>query len=170
MSRPSSDEYAPYYAVYIDRVPDGDVCLALEARLGTTLDLLASIDDARAGHRYAQDKWSIKQLLGHVIDAERVFAVRCLHFARGAAAPLPSFDQDEFVKHGGFDRRPWAGLIHEFETLRRANLALFRSLDDESGRRRGIASDVSFSARSLPWIIAGHEIHHVEVLKDRYLG
>lgn len=169
MIRPNRDEYAPYYEKYTSLVAEGDIVNTLGQQLGTTLALLETIDETRAGARYAPDKWSIKEVVGHLIDAERVFADRALRFARGDQNPQPGFDQDEYVRNGDFDARRLADLAGEFESVRRANLAFFKSLSEEAWSRRGVANDAPVSVRGLAHIIAGHELHHVQVLKTRYL-
>jgi uncharacterized damage-inducible protein DinB len=167
--RPSETEYAPYYGRYIGLVPEGDVIEILSRQLEETLGLLGDIPESQAGHRYAPDKWSIKEVIGHVVDSERIFAYRALRFARNDKAAIEGFDQDEFARNSGFDERSLADLVEEFNHVRRANLLLFRSFADEALNRRGIASEVEVSVRALLYIIAGHERHHMEVLKSRYL-
>jgi uncharacterized damage-inducible protein DinB len=167
--RPSTTEYAPYYGQYIGLVPEGDIVQTLSLQLEETLSLLGNISESQAGHRYAPDKWSIKEVIGHIVDSERIFAYRALRFARNDKAPIEGFDQDEFAQNSGFDERSLADLVEEFNHVRRANLLLFRSLSDEALSRQGIASEVEVSVRALLFIIAGHERHHMEVLKTRYL-
>ncbi|HEY2093567.1 MAG TPA: DinB family protein [Thermoanaerobaculia bacterium] len=167
-SRPGPDEYAEYYGRYIDQVPDGDVATLLESQGNATQKLLSAIGEEKAGYRYEPDKWSIKQVIGHITDAERVFAYRLLAFARGEKQPLPGFDQDEYMETANFDARSLAELSKELASTRRATLSLIRSLDDEAWTRRGVASDNPISARALAWITAGHERHHLNVLRERY--
>lgn len=168
VDRPGADETAPYYRQYIERVAADDVTLALEQQGERTRRLLAGLDEARADHRYAPQKWSVKEVVGHVIDAERVFGFRAFAFARGDGSPLPSMDQDVYAASAGYQKRRLADIADELVCVRRATLALFRSLDSEAAARSGIASGVSFSVRSLAWIIAGHELHHAAVLRERY--
>jgi hypothetical protein len=168
MQRPAEDEYADYYRLYVSKVPDGDVCDTLTAQLAETRRLLAVFGEEGGNHRYAPDKWSVKQVVGHVIDVERVFAVRCLAFARGDETPWPGIDQDVYMRAVDFDRRSLAGLSEELSAVRAASLALFHGIEEEAWTRRGSASGNRFSARSMPWIMAGHERHHVGVLRDRY--
>jgi len=168
-TRPSTTEYAPYYERYISLVPEGDIIQTLGQQLEETLSLLGSISESQASHRYAPGKWSIKEVVGHIIDSERLFACRALRFARNDKAALAGFDQDEYVQNGGFDERKLADLAEEFSHVRRANMLLFASLGDEPLGRRGIANEVEVSVRALLYIIAGHERHHAEVLKTRYL-
>jgi uncharacterized damage-inducible protein DinB len=168
--RPGADDHAPYYGVYVRQVPDGDVLETLAREVGGTVALLEPLDETQATYRYAPGKWSVKEVLGHVIDVERVFAQRALHFARNDAAPLPSMEQDGWVETGYFDRRTLASLLEEFRVVRQANLAMFRGFDSEAWANRGVASGVEFTVRSIPYIIAGHEIHHRKVLEARYLS
>jgi len=167
--RPATSEVAEYYRSYVDGVPGDDVLGTLDDEGRETERVFGGIDEARGTHRYAPGKWSIKELLGHVIDGERVFAYRALRMARGDATPLPSFDQDLFVANSGADRRTLADLVAEFRHLRIANLILFRSLAPEDWERHGTASNVPFVVCSFPWILVGHELHHRKVLVERYL-
>ena len=168
-SRPAPDEYAEFYAGYVGQVPDGSVMDTLAAGAKHTLGLVAGLTEARAGHRYAPGKWSIKEVVGHVIDSERVFAYRGLCFARNDRTPLPGFDENAYVAVAGFDPRPLAELASELRLVRAASIALFTSLDEEALARRGTANDRLHTARAVPWIIAGHELHHLDVVSKRYL-
>lgn len=167
--RPQDNEYASHYARYIQHVPDGDIVEMLEHQIADTLALLGGVSAERADHRYAPDKWSIKEVVGHVSDAERVFAYRALRFARNDQTPLPPFDENEFVRNAGFDRRTLPDLAAELEAVRRASVCLFRSLSDEELVRRGVASGHEITPRALAFIIAGHERHHAKLLRERYL-
>lgn len=170
LPRPAAGDAAPYYFTYIDQVPEGDVFAVLEGGVAETRRLLAGLAPEQERHRYAPGKWTVREVLGHVIDAERVFGYRAFHIARGQAAPLPSMEQEEFVATAGADRRPVAELLDELDLLRRGHLALFRSLDEEAWERTGTASGVTFRARAFPFMLAGHEIHHRRGLAERYLG
>lgn len=168
--RPAADECAPFYHGYLRQVPDGDVRGTLE-RLGGELDaLLAGLDPALAGHRYAPGKWSVAEVLGHVADAERVFAGRALWFARGGEAALPGFEQDDFVAAGRFDRRELADLAAEIRAIRASTLALVRGFDPGVLGRAGIASGSRCTVRAAIWMLAGHAEHHRRILEQRYLG
>ena len=169
IARPQSTEYQSYYERYVSLVPEGDVIKVLTEQLDETLALLRSIPEDKAGFRYGPDKWSIKELVGHVIDGERIFAYRALRFARGDQTPLPGFEQDDYVLNANFDERPLSELADEFEHVRRANLLMFGRLDEAAWNRRGSASEAEVSVRALAFIIAGHERHHVKVLKEKYL-
>lgn len=168
-TRPSADEFAPYYGTYVNKVADGDIVATLKGQIGTTLSYLRGIPESRGGHRYAEGKWSIREVVGHLSDAERVFAYRALRFARGDATPLPGFDENEFMKRARLDDRSLASLIAEFEAVRGASIALLDGLFPEEWTRHGTASGKDVSVRGLAWIIAGHEVHHLEVLKSRYV-
>jgi hypothetical protein len=168
-TRPDATEHAPYYGRYIAQVPESDAISALESQMADALALLRTIPEARGEHRYGPDKWTIKEVLGHVIDAERVFAYRALRFARKDETPLPGFDENTYVPAGGFNRRTLADLISEWEEVRRSNLSFFRGLTPEAWTRRGLASENPFTVRALAFVIAGHGRHHVEILRTRYL-
>jgi len=166
--RPSADEHDPYYAKYIALVPDGDLLALLSAQIEETCNLLKNVPESKAGYRYAPGKWSIKEVVGHLSDTERIFSYRALRFARVDATPLPGFEQDDYVKAANFDARQLAELVSEFRAVRQTTVALFRSFDEDAFRRRGVASDKSISVRALAYNIAGHELHHVEILRTRY--
>jgi hypothetical protein len=169
IARPAPNEYAPYYGTYIAAVPDGDVLGLLATQVDQTAALLGGVPASRWGHRYAPGKWSVAEVLGHVIDVERVFAYRALRFARGDATPLPGFDENAWAPLSGYDDRPLPDITAELRAVRLATVALFRGFDAEAVGRRGTANQVEFTVRSIPWIIAGHERHHVRVLRERYL-
>lgn len=168
-ARPESDEYAAYYEKYVSLVPDGEVVETLERQGAETLTLLRGLPEERGGHRYGPDKWSVKQLVGHILDTERVFAYRALVIARGEQRSLPSMDQDEYMTGADFDARTLADLADEFEAVRRSTLHLFGHLSPEAWRRRGTASDNEVTVRALAYITAGHEAHHMRILRERYL-
>lgn len=170
ITAPIAGEYAAYYGRYIELVPSGDVVTALGAQPGETLELLSRIPEEQGDYRYAPGKWSIKQVLGHIIDAERVFAYRALRFARNDAQPLASFEQDGYVLEGAFGDSRLADLIDQFVCVRRSTVWLFRSLPPQAWMRQGIASDNPVSVRALAYIIAGHELHHRRILKEKYLS
>lgn len=134
-----------------------------------TLALLRGLSESQADSRYAPGKWSVKELVGHLIDSERIFTYRALRFARNDKTELPGFEQDDYIKHASFGARSIGDLADELEHVRRASLDLFRSLDEEAWQRRGLANDAEISVRALAYIIAGHELHHVQVLKTKYL-
>jgi uncharacterized damage-inducible protein DinB len=169
IARPPEGEYLPYYGRYIGLVPDGDIVEALRTQIGETLSLLRGIDDARALYRYAPGKWSIKEVVGHMADVERVMAYRALRVARDDETPLPGFDENAYVPAAKFDARSLASLAHELAAVRAATIAFFETLDPSAATRRGTANDATITARALAYIIAGHERHHVKLLRERYL-
>ena len=166
---PERTEAAEYYFTYIDQVAAGDIRRILETQSAETLAFLETISDERSLHRYAPGKWSIREVIGHVNDTERLFAFRAFWFARGLDEPLPSFDQDVAAAAAGSDERAWASHIDEFRAVRGATLAFFRDLDEPAWDRRGVASGYSFTVRALAYIIAGHLEHHTRILRERYL-
>lgn len=169
MSRPDRTEYAPYFDRYVSRVPDKDIGTVLFEQLSQFGGLIGRIDEERAGYRYAEGKWSIKQVVGHVVDTERIFDYRALAIARGDGTPLPPFDQDAYVKNGGFDARTMTDIAVEFTSLRQSTIRLFGSFAGDVWERRGIAGDNEATVRAIAWIVAGHLVHHREVLLERYL-
>jgi uncharacterized damage-inducible protein DinB len=168
LPRPASDEYNSFYAGYVAQVPDGEILKTLEAQLREVRSLLSTIAEGRGVHRYAEGKWSIKEVIGHMCDAERIFSYRALRFARADATDLASFDENAYVPAGKFDRRTMASLVDEVVQVRDATMSLVRTLDAEMGARRGRASGKEISVRALVWIIVGHMTHHVAVLRERY--
>lgn len=168
--RPAEDEYAPYYGRYISRVPDGDLCVILASQLADTLALVRAIPEQRGTHRYADGKWSIKEVIGHLSDCERIMSYRALRFARADQTPLPGFEQNDYVPPGGFDRRTLQDLSEELAAVRQATLHLLQHLDSAAFTRGGTASGNRVTVRALAYIIAGHERHHVEILKAKYLA
>lgn len=169
IARPESTEYAPYYDRYVSLVPAGDLLAVLTNQGRETRQLLGSVPDAKAGHRYAAGKWSIREVVGHVMDAERVFCHRALRFARDDRTPLPGFDEQAWTPAGKFDSRSLPDLTQELATVRQATLALFGGFDAEMLGRRGVANGKEVSVRALAYIIAGHERHHCAILRERYL-
>ena len=168
--RPQRSEAKDYFWKYIDRIPDGDICAALDRQGRETVALLRSIGDAQSRHRYAEGKWSIREAAGHVSDCERLFLGRAFWFARGFTTELPSFDQEVAAAAYPADARPWDALIEEFETVRAATLSFFKGLPDEAWTKTGVASGNLFSVRALAYLIAGHADYHNELLRDRYLA
>ena len=166
---PDRTEAADYYFTYIDQVGPRDIREILRAQKAETLAFLQSIDDAKSLHRYAPDKWSIREVVSHLNDTERVFVFRALWFARGFDSPLPSFDQGVAISSAAADKRSWTSHIEEFGSVREATLAFFENLPVEAWTRRGIASGNPFTVRALAYISAGHVTHHMAVLQTRYL-
>ncbi|MFB3921167.1 MAG: DinB family protein [Terriglobia bacterium] len=167
--RPKSDEAGASYFTYINQVTGDDPLRAIEAQLEESLAFLAKISEAKSLHRYAPEKWSIRQVLNHVTDTERAFVFRALWFARGFATPLPGFDQNIAAAGADADKISWAEHIEEFRRVRLATISLFRNLPPDAWMRRGIASDNPFTVRALAFIIAGHVAHHLRILRERYL-
>jgi uncharacterized damage-inducible protein DinB len=170
----ADDEYAPFYAGYVARAREAtagavDAVAHLAAQGERTAALLAGVPEARAGFRYAPGKWSVREVVGHLADTERIMAYRVLRIGRGDATPLPGFDQDAYMATSGFDARTLADLAEELAAVRQATVALLAHLDSAALARRGTASDKPVSVRALVGIIAGHELHHLAILKERYL-
>lgn len=169
LGRPEANEYAEYYGRYVTRVPDGNILDIIERQIDESGRFLGAITEKKASYRYAPGKWSVKQVVGHVIDIERLFQYRGLVFARNDRTPLPSMEQDEWASHANFDDRTFADLTAEYRITRQSGLTLFRSFNDDISLRRGIANNVEFTVRSIPYILAGHDIHHLTVIRERYL-
>lgn len=170
LARPEPGEYAPYYEKYIALVPTQDVASALETQRVQTMQLFAGRSERDGNFRYAADKWTVKEVLGHLSDSERVFTYRALRIARADETAMEGFEQDDYVRHGGFNERKLASLVEEFADVRSATLGLFRSLGEEAWLRRGTANKNEVSVRALAFITAGHELHHRRILEERYLS
>ena len=166
---PERTEAPPYYFKYIDRISGGDVLEELANQRDEALELFSGISEEKSLHRYAPEKWSIRQVLNHVYDTERVFLFRAFWFARGFDSPLPSFDQNVSSAAARADDISWARNVGEFEGVRRTTLDFFRNLPADAWMRSGIASDNPFTVRVLAFITAGHASHHVAILRERYL-
>jgi hypothetical protein len=166
---PETGEYAPHYERYISLVLSNDVLATLEDQRRQTLLLLSGRTEADGDLRYAPEKWSVKEVLGHVNDTERIMGYRALRIARGDSTPLAGFEQDDYVRNGPFQRRPLADLVEDYIAVRRATISLFRNLDEAAWSRRGIASNNEVTVRALAYIIAGHELHHRRILEEKYL-
>ena len=167
--RPLESEHAPDYAGYIGKIESTDIIAVLERQLDSTLKLLRGIDETTGNFRYEPGKWSVKELIGHIIDGERVFAYRALVFSRNDSTALPGFDQDKWAAQTNYARLPLAQIVSEFEAVRRATLFMFRQFDAETWNRTGTANDQRMSTRAAAYVIAGHLQHHLEVLQTRYL-
>lgn len=167
-SRPATSEYAPFYTAYIAGVGDGDI-VKLLAAAGRELDtVLAGVDESRGGHRYAEGKWTVREVIGHLIDAERIFTYRALRIARGDATPLASFDENAYVAAAGSDARTVADLRDEMRVVRESTVKLFTSLADDAWARVGAASGKEVTVRALAYITLGHQQHHLRILRERY--
>ena len=167
--RPGSEEHLEYYSKYIDRVPDGDIVEILKRDTPETLEFLRSIPESKFDYQYAPDKWTIRQVVGHLADGERVFQYRAWRFSRADTTPVPGFEENDYVANGPFTRVSMPDLIDELENLRKASIHLFSNLDEEAMSRRGVANDAEVSVRAIAYIIVGHTSHHLQVLKERYL-
>ena len=167
--RPQPTEFAQYYVTYVDQVPSGDIRDVLAAQAVDLLPLLEGISEDQSTGRYAPDKWTIRQVLSHVNDTERVFTMRALWFARGLPEPMPSFDQDVAIAGAAADDRTWASHLEEFKAIRTSSLALFNGLPDDAWSRQGVASGHAVTVRALAFITAGHAAHHARILRERYL-
>lgn len=165
---PNPDEYLPYYGRYIARVTDADPIAGLESEIEHTCRMLGAVPESEAGQRYAPGKWSIREVVGHLCDVERVFAERAHRFARCDETPVPGFDENAYVAHAGFDARTLADLLAEFRAVRGSSVALFRSFDDQAWTRRGTADGSPISVRALMCNILGHERHHADLFRSKY--
>ena len=167
--RPDENEVEAPYRTSFDQVPDGELPSMLEQQIVDTRRLLERFGEERGDHRYAEGKWSVKEVVGHLADTERVMSYRAMSFARGESIALPGFEQDDYVAAGRFERRRLSEIGDEFSAVRASTLALVGGLDDEMLLRRGTASGASFTVRGLLYVICGHEIHHKRILRERYL-
>ena len=167
--RPAAEEYHEFYNDYIQLVPDGEIVSILKDQLSSSRQFLEAIPEDRHGYRYAAGKWTTQQVLRHIIDVEWIFSYRALSFGRGAKESLPGMEQNEFMAGADQEERTMASLIEEYSQLRSANTALFDGWSDAILARTGVASDCDFSVRSILYVIAGHERHHLEVIRQRYL-
>ena len=169
MNRPETNEFAPYYNNYVSLVTDGPIAIVLKAQPGELSRLISGLPEEKGVFAYAEGKWTIKELLSHLIDGERIFAYRVLRISRGDKTPIEGFEQDEYIATSNANDRSFAELLEEFGTLRKANLLLVNNISDESSLLMGTASDNPVSARALVYIMAGHVRHHLNILNERYL-
>jgi hypothetical protein len=167
--RPKPDEFLPYYGTYINRVPDGDIVDTLSRQITETIAFFKSIPESKVDYQYAPGKWTIRQIMGHLSDGERVFQYRAFRFSRADATPVPGFEENDYVANAPFARVSMEKLIAEFEYLRRASIYMFSNLDAEAMGRVGVANGNPVSVRAIAFIMAGHELHHIQIVKDRYL-
>lgn len=169
LTQPLKAEYGETFANYINLVPAGDLQEMLAEQLEHTTELFENLSKEQGDYRYAPGKWSIKEVIGHIADTERVMAYRLLRIARGDQTPLPGFDENLFMSGSTFDSMPLSELIEDYRAVRQATLTLLRGLTDEAVQRIGTSNNATISARALAYMIAGHELHHLNVLKERYL-
>lgn len=169
MNRPDKSEYAEYYHKYVQGVPEGNITDILEDQLNSTVEFLSGISEDKSLFRYEQNKWSIREVLGHIIDSERVFAYRALRFSRGDQKPLQGFDENHYINNSSYNSISLQLLIEEFFHLRKSTIALFRSMQNEMWLNKGTASGYDVTVRGLAYIIVGHTEHHLRIIKERYL-
>jgi uncharacterized damage-inducible protein DinB len=170
IGKPAEGEYAPYTIIYISLLPDDGLILRhLKNNLAATRDLILSLPAEKLAHRYAEGKWTIKEILAHVVDDERIYAYRALRFARNDKTELPGFEQDEYARYSGANEREVRDILDELTTVRKATISLFNSFDESALLRSGVASGNPMSVRAIAYHIAGHELRHVNVIKERYL-
>ena len=170
MTRPQTTEAADYYFTYIDLVTSDEIVPAMKEQMGQTLQFLKGISEEQSLHAYEPGKWTIREVLNHVNDGERLFLSRAFWFARGFQDAMPSFDQDVAVQAAHANNIPWSQLVDEFQTVRAATISFFETMPEEAWSRSGVASDNPVTVRAIAYIIAGHVTHHVNVLRDRYLA
>lgn len=168
VARPEPGEYNPYYERYISLVPGTDILTTLDSQRRQTLLLLSGRNDEDGNFRYAPEKWSAKEVLGHVCDTERIFAYRALRISRGDQTPIEGFEQDDYVKNGPFARMPMEEIVEDYIAVRRATLTLFRNLEEAAWTRRGVANNNEVTVRAIAYTIAGHELHHRRILEEKY--
>jgi hypothetical protein len=168
IERPEHEEYAPYYGKYISLISGADILETLDEQRRQTLLLLCGRDEADGDFRYAPEKWSVKEVVGHMCDTERVFAYRALRISRGDRTSMEGFEQDDYVRNGPFAHGPLAEVIDDYIAVRRATLTLLRNLEEAAWTRRGIANKNEVSVRALAYMIAGHEVHHRRILEEKY--
>jgi hypothetical protein len=168
-SRPSASEYAPYYDKYVQRVPDDDIVAVLRNQIADTAALLRTAPPDRADGAYAPGKWTLKEVVGHMIDVERVMSYRALRFSRNDATDLPGFEENAFVANSNFSRRTLSDLVDELEAARVATVHLAKHIDADALMHQGTANNTVVSVRGLLYIIAGHELHHAALIRERYL-
>ena len=170
ITRPEPGEYAAYFHRYISLVSGNDILTTLESQRRQTLLLLSGRDEADGDFRYAPDKWSAKEVLGHVCDTERIFAYRALRISRGDSTPLAGFEQDDYIRNGPFAQRPLAEIIEDYIAVRRASISLLRNLDEQAWQRRGVANNNEVTVRAIAYTMAGHELHHRRILEEKYFA
>ncbi|MEW6196829.1 MAG: DinB family protein [Bacteroidota bacterium] len=169
MERPNKNEYAEYYHKYVEKVPQGDIVGILEDQLGAATNFFSKITEEKSKYRYAQGKWSVREVLGHIIDAERVFSYRAMRFSRNDSKPLQSFDENYYIQNSNYDSIPLQMLIEEFVSLRRTNINMFKGFTERMWFAKGIASENEVSVRALAYIMVGHAEHHIRIVRERYL-
>ncbi|KON89894.1 damage-inducible protein DinB [Sporosarcina globispora] len=170
LKTPETNEYAPYYEKYVSSVPDGDLLQILDDQMKETMNLVKDLNEDQAHFRYAPEKWTVKEVIGHITDTERIMSCRLLCIGRGEMAKLPGYDDNEYVKNGHFNRFSIQELLEQLSLVRQNTIALLKSMDEEALLKRGNANGTEVTARAIAYIIAGHELHHRTLIKDRYIG
>lgn len=170
IERPKTGEYNPYYDRYISLIPGSDIVATLVSELPKTVALLSAHSEKDGGIRYAPDKWTVKEVLGHMNDTERIMTYRALRIARNDRTPMPGFEQDDYIRGGPFSDLTLADLVEEFKSVRAATLTFLRNLRPGDWTRRGIANENEISVRAIAYVIGGHELHHRHILEERYFG
>jgi hypothetical protein len=169
LTRPNKEEYPSYYEDYIKLVPSGEMVSILEENLSKTISLFQSMTEANGEFRYAPNKWTIKEVLGHMTDTERIMSARLLRFGRGDSTPIPGFNENIYVNGANFNERPLKSLLEEFMVTRNATIALIKYMPEEAWLRKGLANNYENTTRAIAYMIAGHEMHHCQIIRDRYL-
>ncbi len=169
MKHPQKDEYAAYYHTYVDKVPDGDIIKILQKQSGQIIKLLKNVSKKKSLFRYSPEKWSVREIIGHIIDTERVLSYRALRFARNDQNDLPGFDENAYVRQSNYNDIKLGDLVEEFCAIRKSNVMMFKNFSDEVSLRKGRANSNPFTVRAMAYIIAGHCNHHLEIIKGRYL-
>ena len=170
MKRPETNEFAPYYNNYISLIEGDNVMKVLNSQVAEIRSIFADVPEEKGTYAYAEDKWTVKELLSHLIDGERIFAYRILRISRGDKTPIEGFEQDDYIENSNANSRSFADLLGEFELQRQSNLLMVNSISDEASKQMGTASDKPVSVRALTYIMAGHVTHHMNILNERYLG
>jgi hypothetical protein len=170
MNRPETTEFAPYYNNYISLVDGNDVLPFLSAQHAEIRELISGLPEEKGTFAYADGKWTIKELLSHLVDGERIFSYRVLRISRGDITPIEGFEQDGYIENSNANNRSFADLLEEFELQRRSNLLMVSNISDEGSKRMGTASDNPVSVRALTYVMAGHVTHHINILRERYLA
>ncbi len=170
IERPQPQEYAAYYHDYVVQIPeDSSILHRMESQIQELRELASHLPGGNAGFRYAEGKWSLAEVVGHIIDSERIFATRALVFSRNDPTEYPGFEQDDYVVEANSDNRPFSNLVDEFEYLRRGNILMFHGMTDEMLLRKGVANNNRMSVRGVVWVMAGHVSHHIRIIRERYL-
>ncbi|MEW6701774.1 MAG: DinB family protein [Bacteroidota bacterium] len=169
MQQPNKDEYAAYYQTYVEKVPEGNIIKILKKQTNEVKKLFKNVSKKKSLFRYSPEKWSVREVLGHIIDTERIFAYRALRFARSEQKDLPAFDENEYIRQSNYHVIKLANLVDEFCALRKSNLLMLKNFSDEMWLRKGTANNNSFTVRAMAYIMAGHVNHHLNVLREKYL-